>query len=315
MQWHDRIGRRLKLRDLHILLAVVQRGSMAKAAAELAISQPAVSKAIADMEYAVGQRLLDRSRRGIEPTTFGRVLVKRGTAIFDELKQAAQELDFLTDPTVGELRVGSSEGMAAGLLPAIIDRFSRLYPRVALTVAQAVFATMQYRELRERSVDLLLGRSYAPFAEADLESEVLFDDPSVVLAGSRSRWAKSRRLRLADLSHERWILPPADSLPRAATAEMFRASGVNLPDAPLTTLSIHVVLQLVATGRFVTILPRSVLRFSGRDRRLKELPIKLPILPRPIVIMSLKNRALSPIAQRFIDCARAVAKNGGLKKI
>jgi DNA-binding transcriptional LysR family regulator len=308
MQWHDRIGRRLKLRDLHILLAVVQRGSMAKAATELAISQPAVSKAIADMEYTLGLRLLDRTRQGIEPTTYGRVLIKRGTTIFDELKQAAQELDFLADPSVGELRIGSSESMAAGLLPAIIDRFSRQYPRVVLTVAQAVFATMQYRELRERSVDLLLGRNYAPFAEDDLESEVLFDDQPVVVSGRQSRWARTRRLELADLSQERWVLPPPDSLPGVSTADVFRASGADVPKAPLTTLSIHISLQLVATNRFVTMLPRSILRFSGNDRLLKVLPIKLPIQPRPVAIMSLKQRTLSPVAQRFIDCARTVAK-------
>src|SRR6202043_327305 len=103
MQWHDRIGRRLKLRDLHILLAVVQRGSMAKAAAELAVSQPAVSKAIADMEHTLGLRLLDRSRNGIEPTAYGRALVKRGLTIFDELKQGVEELEFLADPSVGSL--------------------------------------------------------------------------------------------------------------------------------------------------------------------------------------------------------------------
>ena len=84
MQWVDRIGRRLKLRDLHILLTVVHRGSMAKAAAELAISQPAVSKAIADMEHTFGLRLLDRGRNGVEPTAYGRALVTRGQAIFDE---------------------------------------------------------------------------------------------------------------------------------------------------------------------------------------------------------------------------------------
>jgi len=198
--------------------------------------------------------------------------------------------------------------MAAGVLLAIIDRFSRQYARVVLTVAQAVFATMQYRELRERSVDLLLGRTYAPFAEDDLESEVLFDDQPTVVSGRQSRWARSRRLKLADLSHEQWILPPADSLPRVGTAEVFRASGLKVPEAPLTTLSIHISLQLVATGRFVTMLPRSILHFSGRDRLLKVLPIKLPILPRPVAIMTLKNRTLSPVAQRFIDCARAVAK-------
>src|SRR5258708_21268767 len=109
MQWHDRIGRRLKLRDLHILLAVVQRGSRAKAATELAISQPAVSKAIADMEHTVGLRLLDRSRGGIEPTAYGRALVTRGQTIFDELKHGVEELAFLSDPTTGDLRIGSTE--------------------------------------------------------------------------------------------------------------------------------------------------------------------------------------------------------------
>ena len=163
MQWIDRVGRRLKLRDLHILLAVVQSRSMAKAASELAISQPAVSKAIADMEHALGLRLLDRTRQGIEPTMYGRALIRRGLAVFDELRQGVKELEFLADPTAGELRIGSQESIAAGLLPAIIDRFSRQYPRVALHVAQAVFGTMLYRELRERTVDVVLGRYWLRF--------------------------------------------------------------------------------------------------------------------------------------------------------
>src|SRR5260370_16571870 len=102
MQWHERIGRRLKLRDMHILLAVVQHGSMAKAAAALAISQPAVSKAIADMEHTVGLRLLDRTRQGIEATTYGRALVKHGTAVFYHLTLASQKLHLPPDPTAGD---------------------------------------------------------------------------------------------------------------------------------------------------------------------------------------------------------------------
>src|SRR5919197_4559897 len=82
MHWSDRVGRRLKLRDLHIVLAVAKSGSMGKAAADLAISQPSVSKAIADVEHAVGLRLLDRGPRGIEPTIYGRALVSCGTAVF-----------------------------------------------------------------------------------------------------------------------------------------------------------------------------------------------------------------------------------------
>ena len=121
------------------------------------MSQPAVSKAIADMEHTLGLRLLDRNPRGVEVTAYGRVLGKRGLAVFDELRQGVRELEFLADPTSGELRIGASEAMAAGLLPAILDRMSRRYPRITIKASQAFFATLQYRELRERAVDLLLG--------------------------------------------------------------------------------------------------------------------------------------------------------------
>src|SRR5829696_289778 len=137
MQWSD--GRRLKLRDLNILLTVIKSGSMGKAAADLAMSQPSVSKAIADIEHAVGLRLLDRSPHGVEPTIYGRALHKRGVAVFDELRQGVKELEFLTDPTSGELRVGCTESLAAGLSPLssivslanIPRRFSIWHPRIA----------------------------------------------------------------------------------------------------------------------------------------------------------------------------------------
>ena len=94
MQLADRIGRRLKLRELHILLAVAERGSMAKAAHDLAISQPVVSKTIADLEHTLGVRLLDRSRQGIEPTPYGRALLRRSFAAFDELREGARRSNF-----------------------------------------------------------------------------------------------------------------------------------------------------------------------------------------------------------------------------
>lgn len=308
MQWTDRVGSRLKLRDLHILLAVAQSGSMARAASELAISQPAVSKAIADMEYALDLRLFDRGRNGIEPTIYGRALIRRGIAIFDELQQGVKELEFLADPATGELRIGSSEAIAAGLLPAVVDQLSRRHPGVIVNVAQALFATMQYRELRERRVDLLLGRIFTPFGEDDLEVDILFDDQVVVVAGKQSPWARSRRIELADLADEPWILPPADSIAGTMAVEIFRANGLELPRAPVTTLSMHLCCQLAATGRYVTTLPTSILHFAGKNLSLKVLPIKLPIQPRPVGIVRLRNRTLNPVAQLFIACAREVAK-------
>jgi DNA-binding transcriptional LysR family regulator len=308
MKWVDRVGRHLKLRDLHILLAVVQRGSMAKAAAELAISQPAVSKAISDMEHMFGLRLLDRSRRGIEPTIYGRALVLRGQVIFDELKHGVEELAFLSDPSIGDLRIGSTESVAAGFLPAVIKRFSFEQPRVRLDVAQAVMSTLHYRELRERSIDLLIGRIPAPFVEDDLEAEVVYNDDTVVIAGRQSKWAKLRKLKLADLAGERWILPPPDTMHGAGAPKLFRNCGSELPLAPITTLSIHLCLRLVASAQFVTMLPASVLGFGNRDESLKVLPIKIPVRRRPVAIVTLKNRTRSPAAKLFIECVHRAAR-------
>ena|SRR5690242_5059638 len=111
--WEARIGRRLRLRDVHVLLTVVQWGSMAKAAHHLGVSQPAVSKAIADLEHTLGVRLLDRGPHGIEPTLYGSVLVRRGLAVFDDLRQGVDEIGFLANPTVGQVRIGYNESLSA----------------------------------------------------------------------------------------------------------------------------------------------------------------------------------------------------------
>src|SRR5437764_285975 len=158
MQWHERIGQRIRLRDLHILLAAAEAGTMAKAAAALGISQPAVSKAIGETEQTLGVRLLDRTTKGLVPTEYGQALLQRAVTIFDELRQVADELRFLADPMTGQLRLGCSESMTAGLLPAIIAQMSSRYPRVTLHAAQTSFAPLQFRELRERTIELVLGR-------------------------------------------------------------------------------------------------------------------------------------------------------------
>src|SRR5258707_15718872 len=127
-QWNDRVRRRVRLRDVDILLAVIQTGSMGKAAAALNMSQPAVSKAIAYLENTLGVRLLDRSRQGVEPTPYGRALVKRGVAVFDELRQGVQDIASLTDPTVGEIRMGGSEHTISAVYAPVIHRLSGQYP-------------------------------------------------------------------------------------------------------------------------------------------------------------------------------------------
>src|SRR5882757_6859295 len=127
----DRIERRVKLHDLHALMTVAQAGSMGKGARLLNTSQPAVSRSIADLERAVGVRLLDRSRRGVELTKYGRALIDCGSAIFDDLRQGLKQIAFLADPMVGEIRIGGNEAIIAGLLATVYERLRRRYPRIA----------------------------------------------------------------------------------------------------------------------------------------------------------------------------------------
>jgi DNA-binding transcriptional LysR family regulator len=309
MDWADRIGRRIRLRDLHVLLAVAERGSMAKASAHLSISHPVVSKTISDLERTLGVQLFDRNSRGVELTTYGQALLKCGVTVFDEMRQGLKQIEFLTDPASGELRIGCPEITMAGLLPAIVERFSQLYPRIRLHVALANTGALQFQGLRERNVELLIGRMPQTFVEDDLTAEILFDEPFVAVAGVCSRWARRRQLRLDDIIGEPWVLPPFDTTPGLLILEIFRASKLQPPQTNIATLSVQLTVTLIASGQFVGLLPSSVAVFNAGRIGLKTLPIKLPALRFAAGIITVKGRTLSPLAELFIGCAREMARS------
>ena len=307
MQVSDRIGRPIKLQDLHVLMAVVQAGSMNKAAVLLNTGQSAISRSIAELEHTVGVRLLDRSAQGVEPTQYGRALLDGGVAVFDDLRQALKNIEFLADPTVGEVRIGSSALLAASFVSAVVERLSRRYPRIVFHLVTGHVEAL-HRELNERNVDLVIARRFGPIADEQLDFEFLFDDSYVVAAGVHHPCVRRRKIDLADLVSETWVLPPPGSVIASVVMEAFRARGLDYPRTTVVTESSEVRTSLLATGRFVTIFPASALRFSPRRLEVKALPVELPMAHLPNGIVVPKTRALSPVAQLFIDCAREVAK-------
>jgi len=307
VHWVDRIGRRLKLRDLHFLMTVAQSGTMAKAAQQLAVSQPVVSKTISNLEHTLGVPLLDRTRLGVEPTMYGRVLLKHGAAIFDELRQSVEEIAFLADPAVGELRLGCPAVMFAGIVPVILNRLRRRHPRLTISLTQANSLAGLYRDLRDRNIELVLGRLAVPFIDEDLSAEILFNESLVVVAGTRNRWRRRQSIQLAELLHEPWVMPQ-DDVGGTAVAELFSACGLKVPNPIVVGGGIHLHRALLADGRSLATLPASVLQFGEKYASVKVLPVKLPDLPRPVGIVTLRDRMISPVAQLFIKSAREVAK-------
>lgn len=304
----EHVGRQLKLRDLQLLEAVVRWGSIARAANRLNLTQSAASKAISQLEHAIGARLLDRNARGVEPTLYGQALLRRALAIFDELRQGVKEIEFLADPTIGEVRVGCPEASAAGLLPAVIQQLGRVYPGIVCdTVWMPHGLPLQYRELRERRVDLILGRGIEPEAEVDLQAEFLFHDPIRIVVGHRSKWLRRKKIRLSELINEPWILTPPGSLASSLAAEVFQSMDLDVPRASVVSTSIHIVNRLLPTGRYLTVLPESVVHFGALGAKIKALPVDFLSRPRPMAIVRLRNRTLSPAANLFIETARLVS--------
>ena len=130
------------------------------------------------------------------------------------------------------------------------------------------------------------------------------------MAGPQSRWAHLDKVDLADLVNEPWILTPPDTWIYMIVAEAFRGRGLAIPKACLMTFSVHLRAKLVTTGPFISPFPKSFLHLN-EHLPLKVLPIDLPARPWPIAVVTLKNRTLMPVAQRFIDQVRDFTRSLG----
>ena len=309
-QWEDHIGRRLRLRDLFVFFTVVERGSMSKAAAQLGVSTPSISALITALEQTLGVRLLDRTAKGVLPTHYGRALLSRAHAAFDELRQGLRDIEFISDPAAGEVRIGCSE-LLMPFLVRVIEYISRQHPRLHFHVQEARWPTVEFPELLERKIDLTFAR-LASFPRPgrlhdELQAEVLFDDPFCAVVGLHSKWAHRRRLDLAELSNERWLSTPPDVLAGRFVTEAFEASGLQPPRPAVATSSTYVRGTLASRGDYIAVVPRSMLILDKQRHALRRLPITLSAKPSPVAIVTLKNRSLTPTVLKFIETARQIA--------
>jgi DNA-binding transcriptional LysR family regulator len=314
VQLSERIRHRIKLQDLNVLMTVVQAGSMGKAARRLNTSQPAISRAITELEHTLGVRLLDRHGRGVEPTEYGRMFLECGAAVFDDLRQGVKNMAMLADPTAGEVRIGTVAACAGSFVSIVIDRLSRRHPRFVFHMLITNTEGLQ-RELTERNVDLLISPRFDLFTDRKFDFEFLYDAAYVVVAGAENPWARRRRLALADLVNEPWALPPPDTPVGSLAMNVFHASGIDAPRAKVFVLSPVERMRLLKSGRFLTIVSTAVLGFPVKRPEFKVLPIALSIAHPPIGVVTLGRRTLTAAAQRFIQSAREMAQPLAKRKI
>lgn len=304
----ERTRRRVRLRDLETLVAVVQAGGMRKAAGELNMSQPAVSKAMRELEDTLGLQLLERGRRGVAPTPFGDALVRRSKAVVDEVQNALRELAHLADPEAGEVRLGAMETLQAGVVAAAVQVQLQRHPRMRFYFEAAQAPELIGHFLPQRLVDVVVARPLSLPLHADIEGEPLFHDQLKVAVGPEHPFARRRKLRLADLMDEHWILSRNEVMPGTPVTAAFAEASLPMPQHIVITGSLNMRQNMLARGRFVTCVPHSMLPFARVRGNFHILPISLPLWHTPTMILKLQGRNLGPAAEAFLDTLRELAR-------
>jgi len=300
-------ARRLKLRDFQMLEVLAETGSMAAAAEELGLSQPAISKAMAEMEHSLKAQLLDRTARGVEVTESGRVWLERGRVILDEARQGVIDLERLSDPTKGEVRIGTTEPGAA-IVSEIVNSLSRRHPRIKFQIIVSDASSLR-SELRERKVDVLIAFWSPAAGEDDLNAEILYKAIYTVAADHRHPVIRRKQLSLFELTDELWAFPPSDSLQRRLVEDLFHRSKLKLPQATVTTLSYYMMLNLLATGRFLSALPITMLQHPSNKAWLRAVPIEKVEPAGTVAAITLKKRRMGGAVKLFVDESRSVSKH------
>jgi DNA-binding transcriptional LysR family regulator len=274
----------------------------------LGFSQPAISKAIADLEHTLGAVLLDRSSRGVELTDAGRILVERGRIIFDELRQCVRDIKHIMDPTQGEIRVGTTAPLTV-FVAQVISRLAPIYPALSYNALVSDTTTL-LDALRERELDIVITRWMLASEPEDLDAELLFAAPLAVLAESNHPLVGREEQQLSDLMSEAWVLPPSESFLGRVITDLFARRGLSRPKPLVTTVSVHMQLNLVAGGDILAILPARIVTYPANRTWLRALAIDLPDSSGPIAAVTVRGRRLAGPVPLFQQACRDIAQLG-----
>lgn len=293
----------MDLRQLRYFTAIVEEGSLSRAAARLHVSQPPLSTQLKALEDEIGVRLLERSNRGVTPTAAGVVFYEEVRAALLRLEQARQRARQVHEGDVGALAVGFVSIADYGILPPALKRFRSRYPRVEVQLHELT-TDAQIRELRAGRLDLAIG--LAPVDEPDLVFERVLREALVLAAPADHPAVQGEgAVDLRALARDSFIVPPRDIGPGLydLIISRCRAAGF-VPRITQSARQMQTIIGLVSSGMGVALVPASVqqLQRAGVQYR--------PLRGRPaqIELGILRPRGSSgPLADNFAATLHRVA--------
>jgi DNA-binding transcriptional LysR family regulator len=303
--WYLRAG--FKMRHLRMLVLLDQHRQTSKVAAVLNVTQPAVSKALADLEHGLGMTLFDRHARGLDPTPLGDCLIRCARAMLGDLADTAEGLDALSRGVMKTIRVGALPASAASLIPACLARIKELAPSTAVFVREATMDSL-VSELRSGGIELVVGVLSDRQSYRDLEEEVLFADQTTFVVRRDHPLSPLDSIDLPMLAEYPWVLPPTQSLLGESLREWFDECGMPRPTNVIETLSVSVIRRYLAVSDAIATVPASIASEPHWAEDFHVLPLTPPALVRPVGMSWYRDRPLTPGAQLFMTCMRSIVE-------
>jgi len=296
------VQRALTLRHMRLLVALEELRQVGRVAAALSISQPAVSKALAEIENGVGVALFERTSRGMVPTAHGACLLRYAHMMTNEIARAVDELTGLEQGIAATVAVGATAGSGTGYLlnAAILQGCQRL-PELTVSVSEGAREHL-LRQLRTGRLDLVVGAAGDSVTPADLEAAPLYIDAPPIVCGTRHALAANRRVEWSAMVIEPWVLPPRSTRVRAAVEALFRRAGGMRPRVLAETLSLDLILELVANGAALAVLPQHLARRLAMAGQIRILDVETPGLVMPVSVFSRVGAAASQAIDTFRTC-------------
>ncbi len=298
---------RLKMRQVLLLVALDEHRNMHRAAAAAAMTQPAATRLLGDLERLLGMRLFERSARGVAPNAYGESLVRHARAILATLDHAREEIIALSAGATGKVALGALLVAAPVLVPRAVARFKARHPNHTVLVREGTVAGL-LPMLRRGELDLVVGRVSGDVSGEGLRFETFYEEPVCVVARHGHPLARRRRLRLAQLNRWQWIVPTPEAPYRRRLDAAFRQAGVEPPHRLVESLSILVNRMLVQETDMLAVMPREVARSHAASAAVRILPVALPPPSGPVGVITVAGRALPPAAIDFVHCLREAAR-------
>lgn len=294
-----------QLRDMEYFAAIAEHGQVQRAAAALGLSQPALSKSLRRLEETMKAKLLKRTPKGVELTAVGSALLSQVRRLRLTLDEISRETADLSEGRAGYLRVGTGPDLAMHLMPAACAALLKDAARVTLKVTVGT-ADVLLPALSRGELDLLVTASPL-IGHDDLVLERLIDEDYVVYASANHRLARKKRVTLADLAQERWMLALTSGSLQQELHRAFAANGLPPPKVTVETNSVPFRLHLLPSTDLLTFLPKRAFHERTAGARLAALHVNGLSYRRTIAVCHRKDAYLSPAAGRFVEILKTTA--------